>query len=288
MFRAADFGNADRVFAKTMIRVTKIRGSTALSHFINTQPMNDRFYYGHRQNVVYDKTGQPSYTYAALTVADFLNPQPEDEFAHGIRHALDVRTLRRIFRHVYRYNPFMTVLSQVKMIWETKTLPQPAPDVAVIPNVTEPDQTRTVFDVQSEETRPRFVLEVVSPRLAEADLQDKVAIYQQAGVTEYFVLDSGLRPENENAETAAYTVLGYRLENGVYQPIAPDARGWLFSKTTKTWFGVTPERDNFFVNDERTGQPIVPDSEQDESSAAANAEAVFRAHSIAAQLKLGE
>lgn len=250
--------------------------------------MNDRFYYGRRQLIAYDKTGQPSYTYEPLTVADFLNPQPEDEFAQGVRHTLDVRTVRRIFRHVYRYNPFMTVLSQVKMVWASKALAQPAPDVAVIPNVTEPDRLRTVFDEQCEETRPRFVLEVVAPRLAEADLQDKVAIYQQAGVTEYFILDAGLRPANENATTAIYTVLGYRLEKGVYQPIAPDARGWLFSKTTKTWFGVTPERDNFFVADERTGQPIVPDSEQDEPSAAAHAEAVFRAHSIAAQLHLGQ
>jgi len=248
--------------------------------------MNDSFYYGRRQLIKYDKTGQPSYSYLPLTAADFLNPQPGDEFVQGARHAEDVRTVKRVFRHLYRYNPFMTVLSNVKLVWDMAELAQPAPDLVVIPNVTEPEQPRTRFDVQAEETRPRFVLEIVAPRLAAADLKSKVAIYQQAGVAEYFIIDAGLRAEQEDQANPAYSVLGYRLEQGQYAAIAPDARGWLYSKTNKAWIGITPAHDSFFVVDERTGQPIVPDAAYDDPPAAAHAEATSRAQSIASQLDL--
>src|SRR4029079_3967831 len=128
------------------------------------------FYYGRRQIIKYDRTGQPSYTYLPLTEDDFLDPQPGDEFVHGERHAQDIRTIRRIFQHLYRYNPFMTVLSNIKLVWDVPSLAQPTPDLVIIPNVTEPERPRTLFDVGLEETKPHFVLEIVSPRLAVADL----------------------------------------------------------------------------------------------------------------------
>jgi len=248
--------------------------------------MNDSFYYGRRQVIKYDRTGQPSYTYLPLTADDFLNPQLGDEFVQGARHAADVRNAKLIFRYLYRYNPFMTVLSNVKLVWEIDKLAQPMPDLVVIPNMTEPERPRTVFDVQLEETRPRFVLEVVAPRLAEADLKAKVAIYQQAGVLEYFIIDAGLRAEQEEQENPVYTVIGYRLEEEQYAPIAPDARGWLYSKINKVWLGATLGRDTFIVVDGRTGQPIMPDAAYDDPPAAAHAEATSRAQSIAAQLDL--
>lgn len=251
--------------------------------------MNDNFYYGRRQIINYDKTGQPSYTYVPLTEADFLDPQPGDEFTHGAQHAQDLRQLRRIFQHLYRYNPLIAVFSQLKLGWNGENLPQPAPDLMIVPNVTEPDRPRTIFDIATEETRPRFVLEVCSPRLAGVDLDSKAAIYQQAGVAEYFIVDAGLRetalPADDKSQTVRhYTISGYRLEQGQYITLAPDADKRIFSKTNKVWIGPTAEGDDFIVVDQRTGQRIVPDAEYEDSPAAAHAESTFRAQSIASQL----
>lgn len=246
--------------------------------------MNDRFEYGRRQIIHYDRTGQPTYTYLPLTEADFLNPQPADEFVHGTHHEQDVRVIRQIFRHLYRYNPFMTVLSNVKLLWDVDGLAQPAPDIAIVANMVEPERPRTEFDVRAEGVRPQFVLEVTSPRLAQLDLERKVAIYQQAGVKEYMIIDSGLRAGLVAQENKTYTVLGYRLVHGQYEPIAPDTHGRLFSATNKVSIGPTEQGDGFIVVEQRTGMPITADAAHDEGPATAYAEAANRAHSIASQL----
>ncbi len=251
--------------------------------------MNDNFYYGRRQIINYDKTSQPSYTYLPLTQADFLDPQPGDEFIHGAQHDATVRKLRRIFQHVYRYNPLIAVFSRIKLGWNVEGLPQPAPDLMVIPNVTEADRPRTVFDIAEEATRPRFVLEVCSPRLAALDLDKKAAIYQQAGVAEYFIVDAGLREtplaaEDKSPMVGHYTIIGYRLEQGHYVALTPDADKRIFSKTNKVWIGPTPTGDDFIVIDPRTGELVEPNAEYDDSPAAAHAESTFRAQSIASQL----
>jgi hypothetical protein len=138
--------------------------------------------------------------------------------------------------------------------------------------------------VRAEGVRPQLVLEVTSPRLAQLDLADKVAIYQQAGIKEYLVLDAGLREEGDQPTNHGYSVFGYRLVHGQYEHIAPDNRGWIFSATTKVWLGPTEQRDNFIVVDQRTGEPITPVVEREEPAAAAYAEAASRAQSIASQL----
>lgn len=99
------------------------------------------------------------------------------------------------------------------------------------------------------------MLEIVSPRYRAKDLDDKVAIYEQAGVMEYVIIDSVFDEHN----IARYTVLGYYLKRGHYVSIAPDERGYIYSATNDVWIGVSSERDHFFVIDAQTGEEIVPD-----------------------------
>lgn len=244
----------------------------------------DPFYYGRRQVIRYDRTGQPSYTYLPLTAADFLDPQAGDEFVQTAQHDADVRTLRAIFRHLHRFNPATGVLSSIKLIWPSTGLAQPAPDLAIFPEMHDPDRQRTVFNVREEGTTPSFVLEVVSPRFAAADREQKVAIYQQAGVPEYFIIDAGWREGQDEQTPPTYQVLGYQLEAGAYLAIEPDPRGWIYSAINKVWIGPTPARDSFVVTDARTQQPISPTAEREEPIAAAYAEAANRARSLAEQL----
>jgi hypothetical protein len=141
---------------------------------------------GRRQIVTHTTTAQPRYTTQDLTPADFLNPQPGDEFFHGDTHAALVAYLARCFRHLYRYSPIVAVLVGAKLIWADPTLAQPAPDITVVANLTDPQRLRDRLDIAAEGARPRFILEVTSPALASLDLAEKVELLrltQQAGST---------------------------------------------------------------------------------------------------------
>lgn len=243
---------------------------------------SDEYAYGRRQHIRYDKTGQPSYRYSPLSLLDFLNPQEGDEFAHGQLHDELVRELVRVFHYFHRYNPTTLVVSGLKLNWGVATLSQPAPDLAIIPNVVEIAQPRSHFDVQQEQTQPRFVLEVTSPIFAALDLVDKVALYAQAGVAEYFIVDVGQAPACNPLR-----ILGYRLAGDHYLPIAPDADGRLLSTTNRLWLTLTPTGDRIRLLDQRSGQEIVPEPDYEHVSAAALGHAALRASSIAAQLQIG-
>lgn len=241
----------------------------------------EEFYYGRRQLTRYGKTGQPSYTYLPLTQADLLNPQPGDEFVHGERHDQVVQTILLNLHYHYRYNPTIAVLSQMKVVWPKPGLAQPAPDILVIPNVSEPERVRPQFVVAEEAAQPTFVLEVISPRFVNIDLEDKVALYAQAGIREYFIVDTG---ERLDQTAMSYRVLGYRLEGAAYTPIAPDDQGRLYSQSTRLWFAPNVGPDGLLLIDKRTGKAIQPDADYLESAAAARAEAMNRAQNLVDQL----
>ena len=203
-----------------------------------------------------NRTAQPTYGYAPLTPADFLDPREHDTFNHGPRHDADVQRLYAIFRQHYRVNPLVAVFTGIKMIWDIPDLSQPTPDVAIVPGAESWDSQRTALDVAEEGQRPTMIVEIVSPRFVDADQVEKVQIYAQAGVQEYFVVDSG---EREDSDAIAYRVWGYRLNDGGYQPIAADEQGRLYSEVARLWFVPDAEQDQILVISKRTGQPIQPD-----------------------------
>jgi Uma2 family endonuclease len=239
------------------------------------------FVYGRRQITRYDKTSQPIYTWLPLDRADFLNPQDGDEFAYGPRHAADLQILRRSLRFVHRFNPSTVVLSTVKIRWSQADLLAPAPDLAVAFGVASPTHGQHLFDVVSEAAEVRFILEITSPQLAELDLVDKVEIYARAGVEEYFIVHA---VEDESTGDVHYQLFAYRLSGNQYQPITPDADGKLFSEVNGLWFALDEQASAILLLDKRTGQPIRPDPQFDEPTVVAEAEATFRAQSIASQL----
>ncbi len=248
---------------------------------------DDEFYYGRRQLIDYDRTAQPTYAYEPLSPADFLDPQQHDTFQHGPRHAADVQRLYAIFRQHYRVNPLVTVLTGVKLQWGIPGLAEPAPDVAVLPNGSGIDAQQPVLDLAAAETRPSLVVEVTSPRFADADLDEKVQIYAAAGVQEYFIIDSGERETTaaSGAQPPAQRVLGYQLQaDGRYQSIAPDKAGRLYSAVARLWFAPAADGSQIKLFSKRTGAEIPPDPNSMTTPAAARAEATFRATSIASQL----
>ncbi len=244
-----------------------------------SERIDDEFYYGYRTIITYDEEGKEIYSYMPLSLDDFLDPQEGDLFMQGSLHNKDTDTLKSIFRYIHQDNPNMAVFSDLKILWGVEGLSQPAPDVTLVPNVENPDKPRPVFDVIGEETSPIFVLEVVSPRYRQPDRDRKVSLYEQAGVQEYFIIDSWLQ-----GEQVSYEVLGYRLQEGIYTQIQPSEKGWVFSQINNVWIGVNETKDAFFVIDAKTNQRVLPAESRAEAETAraeaetarAEAEAVAR------------
>jgi hypothetical protein len=132
----------------------------------------------------------------------------------------------------------------------------------VVPNVKDLSKPRPTFDVELEGTSPRFVLEVVSPRYRQPDRESKVAIYEQAGVEEYFIVDSWLQDDQ-----VSYEILGYRLQDNIYVEIQPNEQGWRYSVVNQVWLGVTATKNRFFVADGRTHEPILSAEQRAEAEA---------------------
>ncbi|MGB0389354.1 MAG: Uma2 family endonuclease [Ardenticatenaceae bacterium] len=210
----------------------------------------------YRVLIDHDQTGQEIYSYQPLTEADFLDPQEGDQFMQGPRHEIDTTDATSIFRYLYRDDPDTVVLSDVKILWGIKGLSEPAPDVAIIPNVGVAEkELPSSFDVVEHGTRPRFVLEIVSPNYRKADREDKVKIYAQAGVEEYIFIDSNW----QKSGLVSYEVHGYLLTSRQYWSNPPNDKGWIYSPANKVWIGPNEAGDGFIVVDRRTGERILPD-----------------------------
>ncbi len=223
-------------------------------------PEHDPFYYGTRTLIEYDANGKELYREIPLTLDDFLDPMEGDFFMQGGLHEEDVQKLKSTFRYRYRHDPSILVSSDKKMCWHILGLKEPAPDVAIIPNVhNEQDPYQSSFDVQQEGTSPRFVLEVVSPRYRIKDTDDKVDIYLRAGVREYHILNSRF---NKKTGVVEYEFIGYRVKGTKYVRIIPNEQGYIYSATEDVWLGVSEQRDRFFVLDGQTMEEILPDDER--------------------------
>lgn len=190
-----------------------------------------------------------------LTAADLLDPQLGDYVDRNSWHAAAVHELWDILSWRYESRPDVFVSCDLKMLWRIRGLPNPSPDVAVIPSVRDKTRFRRSFDVSREGTRPALVIELVSdePEHQSADHEDKVEIYERAGIAEYLILD----PPNPSCH-----LTGYRLDAaGRYQPIPPDSEGSLLSTTTGVRFRVAPEGRSVYLFDAATGERLLSSSE---------------------------
>jgi hypothetical protein len=169
------------------------------------------------------------------------------------------------------------------------------PDVAVINNLHEPQRQRPILDLAAEANAPdlagevgvRALFEVTSPALAELDLEIKRTLYARAGVPEYWLVDTGLRPHITQPH---FIITGYTLQGDSYQPILPDSsptasRRWE-SKACRLWLEVADDGQSFHIGDLRTGKLLPLPTGEEDPFISAEAEANRRAQSIAGQLKL--
>jgi Uma2 family endonuclease len=164
---------------------------------------------------------QPSWTRPVEYPESDGEPMGETD-AHADELRACVETLRDHFGG--RESPDVYVAGNNFLYWvEGDPTQVVSPDCYVVKGLA--GHERRTFKVWLEEgRRPRFVLELTSSSTRRRDLGEKMSTYRDdLQVPEYFLWDltrdwipEGLR--------------GFRLEDGVYQPIAPDARGRLPSR----------------------------------------------------------
>jgi Uma2 family endonuclease len=216
---------------------------------------DDPFRLGWRYRVVRLPDGRTELREEPLTAADLLDPQLGDHVTQNSWHVAVVHELLDILSWRYEPRPDVFVSCDLKMIWRIRGLPNPSPDVAVIPGVRDKTRFRRSFDLHKEGTRPALVIEVVSdePEHQSADHDEKVRIYERAGIAEYLILD----PPNPSCR-----LTGYRLDAaGRYQPIPPDSEGGLLSATTGVRFAAAPEGRSLHLFDAATGERLLDSRE---------------------------
>src|SRR3954470_22632902 len=129
---------------------------------------------GQRRVFYFNDNGQPAYQVYDLTVDDYLNPQPGDEFFLGEAHDRVARILGGMVLYHYRYSPVASVHLRPKLIGADRSLSQPVADIVVVNNLSEPQRQRPTLDLPQEEAAAtegpvslRAIFEVTSPLLAD-------------------------------------------------------------------------------------------------------------------------
>ena len=221
-----------------------------------------------------------------LTPEDYLNPQEGDRVPEDTFHSRFLTLLYlALTQWLKRKKPHLTAFQDLVILWANRALPNSSPDVWVAPNVQNPAKRRGSFMEAEEHTRPVLAIEVVSRQYRKQDRENKVRLYQNAGIPEYIIFDQRTRGEQVIGED----VIGYRLAEGHYEVITPDEDGLLLSETVGVWFGM--ENGRPVLIDAETGEQIpLPDDADDaraeaevraEAEAEARAEAETRAHAEA-------
>jgi Uma2 family endonuclease len=228
----------------------------------------NRFPYGWRYVKKRLPTGETVYDQIPLTVHDLLNPQLGDQVPQRNAHFQAVLDLAASLKTHYANDPTIGVFGDLIMDWGIPGLSGPAPDIAIIPNVKQKEADRGTFQVTKEGTRPCLVIEVMSPNYPGDDTA-KVTIYEQAGIAEYFLI----KPQIEQG-VPHYQLRGYRLRQGVYQPLPPADWGpVLLSQTLQLRLEVENQGRQLRVTDLRTGQRLLTPIETEEARLAAEARA---------------
>jgi Uma2 family endonuclease len=91
---------------------------------------------------------------------------------------------------------------------------------------------------------PPVVFEISSEATWAKDLGEKLYLYGQMGIQEYFAYDPDT-PRNWTGRTER--LLGWRYQKGQPQALIPDDRGWLWSAELNSW--LAPDNQNLKLYD---------------------------------------
>jgi Uma2 family endonuclease len=124
------------------------------------------------------------------------------------------------------------------------------PDFFVVLGVEQKERNSWIVEYEGGKY-PNVIVEILSPKTAKVDKGAKKQLYQDTFKTpEYFWFD----PHPRKLE-----LKGFRLENGEYTEIQPNAQGWLWSEQLKLYLGVVDECVRYFTPE----GAIIPNFEEE-------------------------
>ena len=154
-------------------------------------------------------------------------------------HAAQLEFLLAILRRLWQERKDIYLASNTSIYFNTEQLKKRdfcGPDLFVVKNPKQRKEgERNSWVVWEEDGRyPDFIIELLSERTANKDRTTKKEIYQDIFRTpEYFYF-----APKQSRTTAKNELAGFRLVAGTYQPIQPDASGWLWSEVLGLYLGV--------------------------------------------------
>lgn len=197
-----------------------------------------------------------------LTEEEARHPKEGYIMPERTSHADIAIELRNMLRVWSVQHSDISVFIDLIFEWDHPEIGNYAPDIAVVPNVRNPEQDRGTFVVAQEGTRPCLIIEVVSPKTRKTDREDKVRDYALLGIQEYVYIYSRTTKRGIVSE-----LVGYRLVHGSYQQIPIDEDGALYCETVSLRIGVLAGR--VWVEDSATGKELLGHVEAAQAYAAA-------------------
>jgi Uma2 family endonuclease len=224
------------------------------------------FSLGWREEVVHTPDGRMELVQIPLTPEEAMHPEedyvgPEPSYQDLISD--DICDMLR--PHCAQRDRKLRVARNLLFKWDKPALKKHAPDVCVIPNITDPQANWTTFHVAKEKTRPCLIIEIVSPASKEADRVKKVDDYARAGVQEYVYIDYWRRKGQMQWEIA-----GFRLHKNRYLPMLPDEDGAIYCETVGVRMGI--ENGKVWMENYETGERLLNNLEARQAAEARIAE----------------
>jgi Uma2 family endonuclease len=214
---------------------------------------------------------------AALTAQDYPDSDGRPVGETPL-HFDNLTYLVQILRFRYERDPQVYVAGNMFIYYVPgNRLRHVSPDVFVvfgIPKSTTPERRR--YLVWEERKAPDVVFEMTSESTREEDIDDKMVIYRDLGVREYFLFD----PYEEYLDPP---LQGYRLIEGEYQPIeavagrlpssvlglhVESSEGFLrlYDPATQTWLLTPPEEHQALLEAEAARQQAETARQQEEEA----------------------
>lgn len=149
----------------------------------------------------------------------------------------------------YRYRDQRTYVGADMLLYYVEGYPQKfvVPDVFVVKDCD--THARRVYKLWEEPSAPHVIFEITSRTSQREDTLNKPRTYAIIGVEEYFVFD----PTGDYLNPP---LLGFRLQDGLHDPIEPDADGWLMCE--QLGLRCRMEGDELVLADASTGQKLLP------------------------------
>ena len=198
-----------------------------------------------------------SLPYAPTETADLYPESDGKPVAETDLHIDGIFRMRQIIRAYYAEMPDVYISGNIMMYYEDSRPPKAvSPDLLVTFGIGK--KPRRTYKIWEEGKPPDFVVEFSSKGTVQTDLVRKKKLYAELGIPEYFLCDVDRR-------YLPSPLMGFRLVDGAYVEISPNAEGGIPSQTLGLDFHLLA--DSFGIYDPSVGEWLQTPAEAAETRA---------------------